>query len=203
MVDPIVAAVVAAGVVILLAGAALSIYGVALLGAIVGGGSGLLLAPELGFEATGEIAAAGAVGVLAGIIITYLVLTIAIAILAFAVGAHIGANSAEYLFTDPGTALVIVTALIAGIVAGFLATFLTRTVMVLITAFVGAALASRQLTIDDITDIDLFFAIDDPLFLGLFVLGVLSQFGLFKLGWVAKIALLLPGASVFSDKKNK
>lgn len=208
MVSAISIGLVVAGAVILFAGAALSIYGVALLGMILGGGAGYLVAPEVGLDGTTAIAGAVLVGALVGIIITYLLLSMAIGTLAFVVGTYMGMVAIDGLL-DPGTAFVAVGGLVVGLVAAFLGTIFKRTMMILITAVVGAALASRSLTASAFEEaqsaftIDpLLFELDAPLFIGLFVLGVLVQFGLFKLGWVTKLVTKLPGASVLRDRSG-
>lgn len=209
MVSAIAVGLVVAGAVILFAGAALSIYGVALLGAVVGGAGGYLIAPELGLTAAPELAAVAVVGALVGIAITYLLLSIAIGALAFAVGAYVGAGGAEWLLDDPELLLVGILALVVGAVAAFLGTIFKRTMMIFVTSVVGAALASRSVTGSDFEEAELLdptpilFDLGDPLFLGLFALGVLTQFGLFKLGYVTKLATVLPGASVLRDRGDE
>lgn len=200
MVDLVSVGLIVAGLVILLAGAVLSVYGVALLGALVGGGAGLLLAPELGITGTPETLAAVAVGVIAGVALTYLVLSIAIGILAFAVGSYVGAVGAEWFLDEPGLALIVVVGLVVGALAAFLGSIFKRTVMMVITSFIGAALASTAVTAEDISNADILFALDDPIFLGLFALGLLTQFGLFKLSYVTRLVGALPGASVIRDR---
>jgi hypothetical protein len=87
---------------------------------------------------------------------------------------------------------------------------MTRTTMVLVTSFVGAVLVSGSLSPADVAAAQREFALEplvfeagSPVFLGLFALGVLSQFGLFKLGYVTKLAGLLPGASVLKDRGRR
>lgn len=209
MVDVTALALVVAGAVILFAGAALSVYGVALLGAVVGGGSGYLLAPELGFTATLELAAVALVGVVAGVALSYLLLSMAIGAFAFVVGSYVGATGAEWLLDDPGLLLIAVGALVAGVAAAFLATILKRTVMMFVTSFAGAALVSRSVTVEEFEEAALFdpdpilFDLGAPLFLGLFALGVLTQLGLFKFGYVARLVTLLPGASILRDRGDE
>jgi len=207
MVDAVTIGLVVAGLVILLVGAVLSVYGVALLGAIVGGGAGLLLAPELGF--TGQVPLAGAVlvGAVAGVAISYLLLSLAIGTLAFVVGSYVGTVVAQSVLNDPGLVVVAIVGLGAGAIAAFLGGIFKRTVMVFITSFLGATLASRAVTESDIGDAELFdpdpILFDpagEPLFLGLFVLGVLFQLGLFKFGYVTTILSYLPGASMLTDR---
>jgi hypothetical protein len=211
MVEPIGIALIVAGGVLLLFGAALSVYGVALLGAVLGGAAGSLIAPTIGSAAgvSGLLATVLAVGVgaLAGILVAYMLLSMVVAIAGFAVGNLIGL----YLVTDlAGVSGMLPTAGVAiatGIAVAFLAMFLTKTALIGITSFVGAAFASTELTVDafetaadDVTADPLIVSFEEPVFLGLFVFGVLVQFGLFKLGWFGKIAGVLPGASVIRDR---
>ena len=208
MVTPVDIGLVAAGAVILFAGAALSIYGVALLGAVVGGGGGYLLAPELGFGATPQLAAAVLVGTVAGVAVTYLLLSLAIGILAFAVGSYAGVVVARSVL-DPSLVVLAAAGLVVGLVAAFLGSLLKRTVMVFITSFLGAALVSRRITLDELETAQSEFTADPilfdlvaPLFLALFALGVLSQFGLFKFGYVGTLISYLPGASELTDRED-
>lgn len=210
MVTPIDVAFVLAGVVLLFAGAALSIYGVGAMGLLLGGGGGYLVAPTIGgFVGLSGVAATVAavlIGALIGVAVTYVLLSMAVASIAFAVGAYFGLVVAEPLVGASGLLVSIPVAIGVGIAAAFLGTFLTRTTMITITSFVGAALASRAVTLEqfeqaqsDVTIDPLLFDLAAPAFLGLFVLGLLSQFGLFKLGYVAKLVTWLPGATVFRD----
>lgn len=213
MVDVIAAALVLAGLVLLFAGAALSVYGVALLGALLGGGGGYLVAPTIaaavGAEGILAIAIAVVVGAIAGVVIAYSVLSFAIGAVSFVVGIYVGTIVAPLLFdgawyVEWGVALGI------GIAAAVLAAFMTKTALMLVTSVFGAALASRSLTAEGIRTAQetgsvapLTFDLTAPLFLGLFVLGVLAQLGLFKFGYVAKLTALLPGASVLRDRREK
>jgi len=209
MVDAIAVGLVVAGAVILFAGAVLSVYGVALLGAVVGGGGGYLLAPEFGFTAAPELAAVALGGAVVGVVVTYLLLSMAIGTLAFAVGAYVGAVGAEWVLDDPELLLVGIAALVVGAVAASLGTIFKRTMMVFITSFIGAALTSRSVTAADIEEAELLdptpilFDIAEPVFVGLFVLGVLTQLGLFKFGYVTKLVAVLPGASVLRDRSDE
>lgn len=210
MVEPIGIALVAAGAVLLLFGAALSVYGVALLGAVMGGGGGFLIAPTIGGAAgvsgPGAVALAVAVGAVAGVIVAYTLLKMVVAIAGFVVGCLLGV----YVVTDvvgvSGLGPEAGIAAVTGLAIAFVSMFLTKTALIGITSFIGAAFASTELTLDsfetaadDVTIDPLVVAVDEPVFAGLFALGVLVQFGLFKLGWVGKIAGILPGASVLRD----
>jgi hypothetical protein len=213
MVTPIDVAFVLVGVVLLFAGAALSIYGVGAMGLVLGGGGGYLAAPAMGgFVGLSGVAASVAavlIGALIGVAVTYILLSMAVASIAFIVGAYFGLVIAEPLVGASSLLVSIPVAIGVGIAAAFLGTFLTRTTMIAITSFVGAVLASRAVTVEqferaqsDVTIDPLLFDLAAPVFLGLFVLGVLSQFGLFKLGYVTKLVTWLPGATVFQDGKG-
>lgn len=209
MVDPIAIGLVLGGAVLLLFGAALSIYGVGLLGVIVGGGVGYILAPKIagvvGAEGTAALAVGIGVGALVGLIAVYLVLAMAIVALSFTVGTYLGIVAIGPALGD-GTIMAVIIGLGVGIAAALLGLFMKRTAMILITSFLGATLASRSVTLADLETASSEFTLDPivfepvaPLFAGLFVLGILSQFGLFKLGYVAKIVTWLPGAVILSD----
>jgi len=211
MVELVAVGLVALGVLLLLAGAALSVYGVALLGAVLGGGVGFTLAPTIGgavgLEGLAATAVAVVVGALVGVIVAYSVLSIVVALAGFTVGSVFGIFVVTDVVGASGLVPKAGVAVATGLVVAFAAVFFTRTVLIFLTAFVGAAFASRQITMDDLSAaadgpvIDpVIFSVDDPWFLGLFALGVLSQVGLFKLGWVTSIAARLPGASVLTDR---
>ena len=200
------------GLVLVFFGAALSVYATALLGFLIGAGGGYVLAPQaLGaFGATGAVgfAAAVVVGGALGAALAYVALSFATAIPAFVVGAYIGLYVVTPIFTEGGLVryLVMILGGIAGAVLGFT---LTKFALMFITAFVGSAFASGVVTVGNLTaardafspDPILFdplattavVGVEIPLFGALFVLGVLSQIGLFKLGWVARFAAVLPG----------
>lgn len=215
MVDALAIGMVAAGVVLLFAGAALSVYGAGLLGAVLGGGGGYLVAPTIAGAASVEgpagVAVAVGVGALVGVGITYVLLSMAIAAMGFAVGTYLGVVAIDPVVGTDSLAMTVGVGLGTGVALAFLGMLLTRTTLVIITSFIGAALASQSITADGIVNAaDEFPTLDpivfdatEPLFLGLFALGVLAQFGLFKLGWVTKIAGLLPGASVLRDSDEE
>lgn len=215
MVELIEIGMIVGGLVLLSSGAALSVYGAGLLGAILGGGGGFLIAPTIaraaGVEGLAGTVLAVIVGAIVGIVIVYLLLSMAIAAMGFIVGTYLGVVVVNPIFGGEGILITVLIGLGTGVALAVLGTFLTRTTMVIITTFIGAALASRSLTLAAMTEAaegfptfePLVFEVQSPLFLGLFALGVLLQFGLFKLGWVKKIATILPGASVFTDDTNK
>ncbi|MFT4946526.1 MAG: hypothetical protein ACI8TL_000762, partial [Natronomonas sp.] len=108
-----------------------------------------------------------------------------------------------------GTVVGIGIAIGVGLAAAVIGSLLTKTMMVFITSAMGAALVSRQLTIGGLRTAQTDFTIDplifeptEPIFLVLFVLGVLSQFGLFKLGWMTGLVARLPGARQLRDRDD-
>lgn len=191
------------GLVLVFFGAALSIYAVALLGFLIGAGGGYVLAPTLlgafGAEGLVGFAVAIIVGGLLGAGLAYVALSFATAIPAFVVGAFVGLHlGIEFLGAE--SLLRFATMGLGGLVGSVLGFTLTKFALIFISAFVGAAFASRSVTVENfqnaqasLTPEPLLFDPLAPIFLGLFALGVLSQFGLFKLGWVAKIGAVLPG----------
>ena len=211
MVDPIAIGIVAAGLVLLFFGAALSVYGVALLGFVVGAGGGYLVGPTVGelvaLEGTLATAASVIILGLVGAVAAYSMLSVTVAGLSFVVGVFLGwVVLAEWLVGGQWY-VQIPTSFAIGVGAAFLAFVMTKTALVLVTAFSGAALASREVTLANFETAQaelavepLLFEITSPLFLGAFVLGVLAQFGLFKFGYVARIVAVLPGASVITNR---
>lgn len=211
MVDLVTIGLVIAGLVLLFAGAALSVYGVALIGMVFGGGSGYLLAPTvgdaIGIGTPGSIVLAVLIGALAGAILAYSILSLAIGFVSLFAGTYLGLvvlvpdviEGAWYV--EWGAAVAV------GIGLGLLSLILTRTVLVFVTSAFGAAIGSRSITFTEIraaqegTTIEpLLFDPTSIVFLGLFVLGVLTQFGLFRFGYVTRLATALPGATVLRNK---
>jgi len=214
MVEVLGIALIAAGAVLLLAGAALSVYGVALLGALLGGGGGYLVAPTiggaLGVGGAAAIAAAVGIGAVAGVIVAYSLLSMVVAAAGFVVGAFVGLFVVNPLFVEGPFYVEWGAAIGVGVIGGFFGMLMTKTTLIGVTSFLGSALASQQLTMSEFRAaangpaIDpLLFEYSDPIFLGLFVLGVLSQVGLFKLGYVTKLTALLPGASTVRDRGDE
>lgn len=211
MVDVLTLALVAAGAVLLFAGAALSVYGVALLGAVLGGGGGYLVAPTIGgiagLEGTAATAAAVGVGMILGVVISYSLLSMVVAFAGFVTGSFLGLFVVSPVLVDGAWYVEGAAAIGVGIVGAFLGMFMTKTTLVGVTSFFGAALASRQLTLAEFEAAangpaiePLLWDFADPLFLGLLVLGLLSQVGLFKFGYVTKLTAILPGARVIRNR---
>ena len=213
---------VLAGLVLVFFGAALSVYATALLGCIMGAAGGYVLAPHLlgAFGAGGLVglAAAVLVGAALGAVLAYVALSFATSVPAFVVGAYLGLYVITPIFTDGGLIkyLVMIVAGIAGAVVGFA---LTKVALMFVTSFVGAALASGKVGMANLAAAREAFSPDPilfdplgattllgaevPLFGALFVLGVLSQIGLFKLGWVTRIATVVPGVGRVLGRKRK
>jgi hypothetical protein len=213
---------VLAGLVLLFFGAALSVYATALLGFVMGAGGGYVAAPQLlgvvGAEGVVGLAGAVLVGGALGAVLAYVALSFATAVPSFVVGAYLGLYVVTPLFTDGGLIkyVVMVVAGIAGAVVGFT---LTKVALTFVTSFVGAALASGAVGMASLTaardsfspDPILFdplattelVGVDVPLFGVLFVLGVLSQIGLFRLGWFGRLAGIIPGLGRLFGRKGK
>lgn len=210
---------VLAGLALVFFGAALSVYATALLGFLIGGFGGYVVAPQilgtLGASGVVGFAVAVLVGGLLGAALAYVALSVATAIPAFVVGAYIGLYVVTPIFTEGGLVRYLVM-IVAGFVGALLGFTLTKFALMFITAFVGAALASGAVTLGDFRAVRDTVSLDPilfdplgatsivgvelPLFGLLFVLGVLSQIGLFKLGWVARFATVLPGVGrVFGE----
>lgn len=206
------AALVLAGLVLVFVGAALSIYAVALMGFLIGAGGAYVVAPSVlgavGSSGLLGLAIAIAVGGLLGAALAYVALSFATSVPSFVVGAYIGLYVVTPLFTEGGLVRFLI-AILGGIVGAVLGFTLTKFALMFVTSFIGAALASGSLPasafqaaregatlaplfFDPLATTDLLGA-EVPLFGALFVLGVLSQLGLFKLGWVAGLASMLPG----------
>ncbi|MHC3437355.1 phosphate ABC transporter permease [Natrialbaceae archaeon A-gly3] len=212
MIDVGTLALVLCGLVLLFAGAALSVYGVVLLGTVVGGGGGYLLGPAIGGAAglEGPLAVAGTVvvGAAVGGALGYLLLSFTVSMVSFVVGGFLGLTVLSPLVSEQFY-LQAVVAVVVGVVAALLATVLTRSMLIVITSVVGASLVSTSLTLgqfqtarESMSVEPLLFEVT-PLFLALVALGILSQLGLFKFGYVTRLMRVLPGAAVIPRRRNE
>lgn len=206
-------ALVVGGAILLFAGGTLSVYGVVLLGTLLGGSGGYLVGPTVvaAVGIDGIAAAVGPVvlGAVAGGLLGYLLLSIAVAAMSFVVGTFAGATVLAPLLVDGQWYVEWGVAIAIGIAAAVLGMFLTKWMMGLITAFVGAAFASRSLTLEQFDAArealhpgPLLFDVASPVFLALVTLGILSQVGLFKFGYVTQIARRLPGWKALPDRRR-
>lgn len=204
MIDLASVGLVFGGAVLLFAGAALSVYGVVLLGTLLGGSGGYLAGPTVAAAVGADGIAATVVpivlGAVAGGLAGYLLLSIAVAVMSFVVGTFVGTTALAPLLVDGQWYVEWGAAIAIGAAAAILGMFVTKLTMVGITSFVGAAFASRSLTVDQFAAAQealhpgpLLFDVTSPVFLALVTLGILSQLGLFKFGYVTRIARLLPG----------
>lgn len=202
------------GAVLLLFGAVLSVYGVALLGAAIGAAGGYLLAPTIaspiGVEGVLATMFAVPVGAIGGVILTYVLLSLAVAAVSFFVGTYFGLVFVAPAIGNGVGAVEILIGIGVGIGAAILGSLFTKTMMVVITSAMGAALASRQLTIESFRTAQADFTVDPlmfeptaPIFVALFALGILSQFGLFKLGYVTALIARLPGARQLRNRGDE
>ena len=210
MITPLSAGLVVAGLLLAFVGAAVSVYAVTLTGVLVGAGAGYVAAPSLagliavdGLVLTGAAAALGAAvgGFLAYAGLSFAVVAIGGLVGGFAGRFAVGPTYAADAAGIEGT-LLLVGATLAGVAVGALFGFvLSRTTLVVSTAFIGAAFASRSITPTTLdaaaagTTVEpLLFDVTAPAFLAVFALGALSQLGLFRFGYVTKLVGLLPGA---------
>ncbi|QKY16930.1 phosphate ABC transporter permease [Halorubrum sp. CBA1229] len=210
MLTPVNAGLVVAGLLLAFVGAAVSVYAVTLTGLLVGGGAGYLAAPSLaGLIAVDGLvltAAGVAVGAAIGGFLAYAGLSFAVVAIGGLVGGFAGRFAVGPLYAADAAGmegtLLLVGATLAGVAVGALFGFvLSRTTLVVSTAFIGAAFASRSITPATLdaataqTSVEpLLFDVADPAFLAVFVLGALSQLGLFRFGYVTKLVGFLPGA---------
>jgi len=210
MLTPINAGLVLAGLLLAFVGAAVSVYAVTLTGLLVGGGAGYLVAPSLaGVVAVDGLvmtAAGVAVGAAVGGFLAYAGLSFAVLAIGGLVGGFAGRFAVGPVYAADAAGiegtLLLVGATLAGVAVGALFGFvLSRTTLVVSTAFIGAAFASRSITPATLdaaaagpTVEPLLFDVTAPAFLAVFVLGALSQLGLFRFGYVTRLVGLLPGA---------
>ncbi|WP_418281559.1 phosphate ABC transporter permease [Halorubrum sp. DTA98] len=210
MVTPLDAGLVVAGLLLAFVGAAVSVYAVTLTGLLVGAGAGYVVAPNLvGLVAVDALAITGGavvLGAAVGGFLAYAGLSVAVLVIGGIVGGFAGRFAIGPVYAADAAGiegtLLLVGATLAGVAVGALFGFvLTRTTLVVSTAFIGAAFASRSLTpaafgaaAEGLTVDPILFDITAPAFLAVFVLGVLSQVGLFKFGYVTTLVGSLPGA---------
>lgn len=201
------------GLLLAFVGAALSVYAVTLTGFMVGAGAGYVIAPNIVglVAAEGMVVSAGAVVVfgLLGAFVAYAGLSFAVLGIGAVVGAFVGRFAVGPFYGEE--LLVLTGATLAGLAVGAIVGFvLTRTTLVFSTAFIGAAFGTGSLTLADFKlaqetlSIDpLIFEMTAPLFLAVFGLGVLSQVGLFKFGYVTRLVGVLPGARRWTASNDK
>lgn len=214
MIDGITLGLVLGGAILLFAGAALSVYGVVFLGLFLGGGGGYLVGPTLatalGLDGTAAAGVPIVLGAVAGGVLGYVLLSVAVALMSFVVGALLTMSVLAPAVLDGQWYLEWGAAIGVGLAAAFLGMVLTKWTMVVVTSVVGAAFASRLLTLEGFSAAQqsgtldpILFEAASPVFLALVTLGILSQFGLFKFGYVTRIARLLPGSRVLPGRRRR
>ncbi|EMA66677.1 phosphate ABC transporter permease [Halorubrum aidingense JCM 13560] len=210
MLSPLSVGLVLAGLLLAFVGAAVSVYAVTLTGLLIGAGAGYLAAPNLaGLIAVDGVVLTGIAVVLGSAVggfLAYAGLSFAVLAIGGVVGGFVGRFAVGPLYAADAAGiegtLLLVGATLAGVAVGALFGFvLSRTTLVLSTAFIGAAFASRSITsatfeaaAAETAFEPLLFDVTAPAFLAVFALGALSQFGLFKFGYVTKLVGVLPGA---------
>lgn len=212
MFDNVGIVVILAGLILLFGGAVLSVYGVALLGALVGGGLGSLVGPfigdAVGLDGTIALAVGVIVGGLAGIFIAIALLKWAIAIFALIVGTYFGAVIVSPAILDVAWYLDISVGIAIGFVMAAISLVMTSSILIIISSLAGATLVTGRVTFDNIADSvastslePLTFELVDPVFLGLVALGLLSQFGLFRITSIPRYFARLPMARRVSNEE--
>lgn len=210
MVEALSIGFVIVGVALLFVGATVSSYAAGALGLAIGGTGGYLLGPSLaglaGLDAFAASAVTAFVGGVAGAALTIMLLKTAIATIAFVIGTYAGWSVLAELLVE-SSILELPVAVGIGVATAAIAYVMTRTVLVFLTSFVGAAMASRAVTDADVVAVQaaldprpLLFDVGEPLFVALFALGVLSQVGLIKLGYATKLLGRLPGIRPVRDR---
>lgn len=211
MVDVVSVVLILAGLVLLFGGAALSVYGIALLGMALGGGIGYVGAGTvgdiIGMDGLAATAISVILGIVLGAVLARIVLSMAVSILGFIVGMFFGRVVLAPAVFDAAWYVEWGVGLLVGIGIAMAAMILTRTVLILLTSAIGATLASGEVTMSSLELAQAEFALDPlsfdpvaPLFLGLFVLGVLTQVGLFKFGYVTTLVSRIPGMRMISNR---
>ncbi|WP_128903900.1 phosphate ABC transporter permease [Halorubrum amylolyticum] len=210
MITPLSAGLVVAGLLLAFVGAAVSVYAVTITGVLVGAGAGYLAAPNLagvlGADGLVLVGGAAALGAAVGGVLAYAGLSFAVVAIGGIVGGFAGRFAVGPMYAADAAGmegtLLLVGATLAGVAVGALLGFvMSRTTLVVSTALIGAAFASRSITPATLdaaaaqtTVQPLLFDVTAPAFLAVFVLGALSQLGLFRFGYVTKLVGLLPGA---------
>jgi hypothetical protein len=189
--NPIDIGLVAAGLILAFAGAALFKYTVGGVGFLSGGAGGFMLASAVAPEPV-TIAGATIVGGLVGVFLAFSLVSTVATIPGFLLGSYVAATVLDLQGAGLDVKIIGGTVL-GGIVGAALCGLLFKKVLPIVTGFLGAALATRAWTVDAFSEAA--SSLDpspvvfdpDPLFLGVFAVGALSQYGLVKLGWAKKI----------------
>jgi len=194
---PIEIALVAGGLVLAFAGAALFKYTVAAAGLLAGGSGGYLLASAVAPEPM-TMAAGALVGALVGVFLLFSVITTVAMIPGFVLGSYV---AAMIVGLEGGNVALgtIGPTILGGIAGAAICGLLFKKVLPILTALLGAALATQAWTIDAFTraasSLDPSPVMIEPgvPFAAVAVAGTLTQYGLLKLGWAKKLGAPLKG----------
>lgn len=188
---PLEIGLILAGIVLAFAGAAIFKYTVTLVGFLSGAMAGYLVA---GYVALDPLLMAGATvvaGVL-GVILAFSLITTVATLPGFMFGSYVAATVLGLSTSNLGIESIGLT-LVGGVIGAAIAGLLFKKVLPILMAFVGAALATQAWTYEgfvtaaDTLDPAPVLFEPTPLFIGVVVVGALSQYGLVKLGWATKI----------------
>jgi len=189
--EPIEIALVVGGLVLAFAGAALFKYTVAAVGVLAGGSGGYLLASTLALEPM-LMAAAALVGALVGVFLLFSVITTVAMIPGFVLGSYVAATIVGLEGSNVAIGTIGPT-ILGGIAGAAICGLLFKKVLPILTALLGAALATQAWTIDAFTEAassldpsPVMIAPGVP-FAAVVVAGTLTQYGLLKLGWAKKL----------------
>ncbi|WP_247728946.1 phosphate ABC transporter permease [Halovivax limisalsi] len=213
MLDPLVIAPVLIGLLLLVVGATLSRYGIALMGALVGAGAGYLGAPTVasavGVGATAGSAIGIAIGIVVGVLAAHMLLKFAVGMIGLGVGSYFGLTVLAPILVDGAWYVELGAGLAIGLAVAAAGMVFTHLTMIGLTSFIGAALVSRSLTFENVqtaqselTIDPLLFETTDPIFLGLFAVGIGLQVGLLKLGYASWLVRRFPGAGMGDEKRD-
>lgn len=190
---PIDITLVVGGLVLAFAGAALFKYTVAAVGLLSGGAGGYLVASAVAPDPM-TMAAAALVGGLVGVFLVFSLITTVATIPGFMLGSYVAAMVVGLDGASLGVDTVGPT-LLGGVAGAAICGLLFKKVLPILTALLGAALATRAWTIDAFAEaassLDPSPVLIEPgvPFAAVFVAGTLCQIGLLKLGWAKKLGI--------------
>ncbi len=192
---PLEIGLIAVGIVLAFAGAALFKYTVTLVGFLSGAAAGYFIAGYLALDPL-MLAGAALVAGIVGVFLAFSLITTVATIPGFLLGSYVAATTVGLSGSSLGVESVGIT-MFGGIVGAAAAGLLFKKVLPILMAFVGAALATQAWTVGAFTEaataLDPSPVLFDPTptFLVVVVVGTLSQYGLVKLGWAKKLTVPL------------
>lgn len=192
---PIEIGLIATGLVLAFAGAALFKYTVTLIGFLSGAAGGYVVAGHLTLEPM-LLAGVTLVAGLAGVFLAFSLITTVATIPGFALGSYAAATAVGLSGSTLSVESVGIT-VFGGLAGAAAAGLLFKKVLPILMAFVGAALVTQAWTVEAFSEaassLDPSPVLFDPtpVFLAIVVVGTLSQYGLVKLGWATKLTVPL------------